>query len=439
MGKRFYLILAALLTPAVVSADSIRVGDQFYRDVYIREGKDFYYVYHPDAGRMERVSKRMTTVSEVVISDDAAHREALLARYNANPGVARAEAPVSKAASKSTNKAEAAPAKVVKMSGTAVLSGDLLKHRRQMKGLAEFEAQLAHWKTLPEELREDIQAGLYETLAQRTARRAADREKALVKLDHLDGTKSVVQQQLASAAQARAAAVEQARADDSSDFYLDAYENSKGYYQTYSLYYDECERLRSIPFWWYTEDASLYNAAMEERSRTKSKIGAAEQAYARQASAYGSQLNSVERAMSRQERAANAAVAKSIDEQRRFGDQQMRAAALAEAAATNYVSSLRALTIDAWQGLAATQLPEFTVGPGLWQLECHLVGSGSEEGFAVTLYDAETGKPFTRLASPDFLGMRTKVFDKPGRYYLVVEQGLVPVAYEIEASALELR
>jgi hypothetical protein len=35
--------------------------------------------------------------------------------------------------------------------------------------------------------------------------------------------------------------------------------------------------------------------------------------------------------------------------------------------------------------------------------------------------------------------MRTKVFDKPGRYYLVVEQGLVPVAYEIEASALELR
>ncbi len=439
MGKRFYLILAALLAPAVVQADSIRVGDQFYRDVYIREGKDFYYVYHPEAGRMERVSKRMTTVSEVAISDDAAHREALLARYNANLGVARAVTPASKAAPKSTFADKAAPAKVAKMSGTAVLSGDLLKHRRQMKGLAEFEAQLAHWKTLPDELREDIQAGLFETLAQRTARRAADRENALVKLNQLDGTKSVVQQQLASAAQARASAVEQARAEDSSDFYLTAYENSKGYYQTYSLYYDECERLRSIPFWWYTEDSSLYDAAMTERSRTKSKIGAAEKTYARQASTYGNQLNSVERAMSRQERAANAAVAKSIDEQRRFGDQQMRAAALAEATETNYVPRLRALTLDAWQGLAATQLPEFTAGPGLWQLECRLVGPGSEEGFAVTVHDAETGKPFTRIAGPDFLGMRTKVFEKPGRYYLVVEQGLVPVAYAIDASALELR
>lgn len=439
MGKRFYLILAALLTPAVAPADSIRVGDEFYRDVYIREGKDFYYVYHPDAGRMDRVSKRMTTVSEVAISDDAAHREELLARYNANLGVTRAEAPVSKAAPKSTSTGEAAPAKVAKMSGTAVLSGDLLKHRRQMKGLAEFEAQLAHWKTLPEELREDIQAGLYETLAQRTARRAADRENALVQLNQLDGTKSVVQQQLASAAQARVSAVEQARAEDSSDFYLNAYENSKGYYQTYSLYYDECDRLRSIPFWWYTEDSSLYDAAMTERSRTKSKIGAAEQAYARQASVYENKLDSVERAISRQERAANAAVAKSIDEQRRFGDQQMRAAALAEATETNYVPRLRALTLDAWKGVAATQLPEFTVGPGLWQLECRLVGPGSEEGFAVTLYDAETGMPFTRIADPDFLGMRTKVFDKPGRYYVAVEQGLLPVAYEVEASALELR
>lgn len=442
MGKQFYLILAVLLAPAVVPADSIRVGDQHYTEVYIREGKDAYYVYHPEAGRMERLSKG-AGVSEVVISDDAAHREALLARYNANPGVVRAESlalrPGQKPAPAAPLSDAPASVKSIKSSQKAVLNGDLLKHRRQMKGLAEFEAQLAHWKTLPDELREDIQAGLYETLAQRTARRAADRENALVQLNQLDGTKAVVQQQLASAAQARASAVEQARAEDSSDFYLNAYENSKGYYQTYSLYYDECKRLRSIPFWWYTEDSSLYDAAMTERSRTKRKIGAADQAYARQASAYGNQLDSVERAMSRQERAANAAVAKSIDEQRRFGDQQMRAAALAEATETNYVPRLRALTLDAWQGVAATQLPEFTVGPGLWQLECRLVGPGSEEGFAVTLYDAETGKPFTRIASPDFLGMRTKVFDKPGRYYLVVEQGLVPVAYEIEASTLELR
>ena len=442
MGKQFYLILAALLAPAVVPADSIRVGDQHFTEVYIREGKEAYYVYHPEAGRMERVSKG-AGVSEVVISEDPAHREALLARYNANPGVARAESLASTPGHKTTPATAQSEAPVsvksTKSSQTAVLDGDLVKHRQQMKGLAEFEAQLAHWKTLPEELREDIQAGLYETLAQRTARRVADREKALVKLEQLDGTKAVVQQQLYSAAQAREAAVQQAWADDSSGFYLNAYENSKRYYQSSYFYYDDHNQLRAIPTLWYTENESLYDAAVEERSRARSKIGAAEQAYARQASTYGNQLNSVERAMSQQERAAKAAVAKSIDEQRRFGDQQMRAAALAEATETGYVPQLRALTVDAWQGISATQLPEFTAGPGIWQIECRLVGPGSEEGFAVTLHDAETGKPFTRIASPDFLGMRTKVLDKPGRYYIVVEQGLVPVAYDIDVSALEFR
>lgn len=442
MGKRFYLIVAAVLAPAVVPADSIRVGDRHFTEVYIREGKDAYYVYHPEEGRMERVNKG-AGVSEVEISEDTAYREALLARYNSNPGVARAESPTHRAENKPTPAGSPSEApvsiKASKPAQTAILDGDLVKHRRQMKGLAEFEAQLAHWKTLPEALREDIQAGLYETLAERTARRAADHDRALARMGQLDDTRSAVQQQMYSAAQARASAVEQARAEDSSDFYLNAYESSKGYYRTYAYYHDECEGLRTVPIWWYTEDASLYDAAMAERSRTRNRIGAAEQAYARQASAYGNQLNSVERAMSRQERAAKAAVAKSNDEQRRFGNRQTRAAALAEATETGYVPQLRALTINAWQGLAATQLPEFIAGPGIWQIECRLVGPGSEEGFAVTLYDAESGKPFTRIADPDFLGMRTQVFDKPGRYYIVVEQGLVPVAYEIEASALEMR
>lgn len=442
MGKRFYLVLAALLTPAVVSADSIRIGERHFDDVYIREGKADYYIYHPDAGRMERVSKG-PSVSEVVISADPAHREALLARYNAHPGVARAESPSTTSAPRLPAATPSVPlASTGKRSTpgpTAILSGDLLKHRRQMKGLAEFEAQLAHWKTLPDELRENIQAGLYETQAERTARRAADHESALAKLNQLDGTRSAVQQQLASAAQARAYAVDQARAEDSSEFYLNAYESSKGYYRTYAYYHDECEGLRTVPIWWYTEDSSLYDAAVAERSRTKSRIGAVEQAYAQQANVYGNQLNYVERAMTRQQRAAKAAVAKSQDEQRRLGDQQVRAAALEEATETDYVPRMRALTIDAWRGLASTQLPEFTVGPGIWKLDCRLVGSGSEAGFALTLYNAETGKPFTRIADSDFLGMRTRVFDEPGRYYVVVEQGLEPVAYEIEVSALELR
>ena len=143
--------------------------------------------------------------------------------------------------------------------------------------------------------------------------------------------------------------------------------------------------------------------------------------------------------MSQQERAARAAVAKSIDEQRRFGGRQMRAAALAEATEADYQPRLRALSVASWAGIAARQMPEFTVSEGVWRLDCRLAGAGDEGGFAVTLYDAETDKPFTRIAGADFLGMRTRVFDEPGRYYVVVEQGLAAIPYEVEVSALELR
>ena len=427
MGRLFYLIVAGLLITTLAPADSIRVGDVFYRDVYIREGKDFYTVYHPEEGRMERVSKHRSNVSEVAISEDAAYREDLLTRYRAKLGPALPTPAPEVSAPK-----PAAPASV-----TRTLDGDLVKYRQQMKGLAEFESQQAHWKSLPEDVRVDIQAGLYETLTQRTARRAADREHALVQLNQLGGTKAVVQDQLASAARERVSAVQQAQSEDQSKFYLNAYENSKGYVQTWSLYYDECEKLRSFPTLWYTEDPSLYHAALTERSRTDQKIGAAEDSYAQQASVYDSQLNKVERAMTQQERAAKAAVAKSIDEQRRFGDRQSRAAALAEATEAGYLPQLRATEVDIWRSASAQRMPEFSVGRGLWRLDCR-VPEGADD-FAVTLYDAETGKPFTRIAGPDFLGMRTRVFDDPGKYYITVEQGLRAVPYEIEVSTLDFR
>lgn len=428
MSKLFYCMVSAVLIISPAIADSIRVGDELYRDVYIREGKDFYFVYHPEAGRMERVSKHRSNVSDLIISEDAAYREGLMATYRERQG----ETPL-----------EAAPAKAAKSASPSddvrTLNGDLVKFRGQMKDLAEFEAQLAHWQTLPEEVREDIHAGLYETLAQRTARRAADRENALLQLDELGGTKAVVEQELASAAAERAAAVDRAQAEDESDFYMRAYENSKGYVRSDHLYYDECENLRSIPVWWYTEDPSLYDAALAERSRTERKIGAADRTFAHQASVYGSELEKVDRAMTQQERAAKAAVAKSRDEQRRFGDRQVRAAALAEATAVGYQARLSVLPLERWEGVSAGQMPSFTVGEGIWRLDCRVAGGGVDESFAVTIFDADTDQPFTRIAGADFLGMRTRIFDEPGRYHVVVEQGLAAVPYEIEVSALELR
>lgn len=421
MSKWFYLVAAVLFTPVLASADSIRVGDNFYRDVYIRTSREFYYVCFPETGTVERVSRRRSKVSDVTISEDGAYRDGLLARYEAR----KAEGPGETAS-------PSAP--------VPTLRGDLLKFETQLKDLAVFEAQLARWQSLSAEAQEAIAAGLEETLAQRTARRAAERERALAQHAQLGQTKAVVEQEWDSAAAAKEAAVQRAIAEDESAFYLRSYENSKGYIGPYYHFYrDHEDNLRSYATWWYTEDPSLYNAALTERAQTEAEVAAAERAYAAEASAYDSTLDSVEKKMRMRERAARAAVAKTIDDQRRFGSRQALVAAFAEATEAEYRPQLQAHTLASWLGAAPQRLPDFSVARGVWRLDCRLAGSGSGAGFAVTLYNADTDMPFTRISDPDFLGMRTRFFDEPGRYYLVVEQGVLPAPFEIEVSTVEYR
>jgi len=420
MPRMFYLIAAALLTPAMLQADSIRIGDRVYRDVYIRETRDFYYVYHPEEGRTERVSRRRSNVTHVEISEDEAYREQLMARYRA---------------AKDSPPETAAPVTEVRK-----LDGELARHRQQMRDLAVFETQLAHWQGLSPETQLRIQEGLGETLVMRVESRASERERAVAQLQGLGETKVTVEQQLAAAARAREAAVQRARAEDDSDFYLRAYENSKGYVgPIYQYYYDSEDRLRTVPTWWYTEDPSLYNAAVTERARTRQRIGAAEKDYAARASTYGSALSTVEKAMTQRERDARAAVAKAVDEQRRFGSWQARVAALMEATDASYRPHLSAVPIAAWSGAAPQRTPDFSVGHGLWRIRCILLDESAAAGFAVTVYNADTDAPFTRIAAPDYLGMRSRIFDTPGKYYLLVEQRHTPVPYEIDVSALGIK
>lgn len=51
----------------------------------------------------------------------------------------------------------------------------------------------------------------------------------------------------------------------------------------------------------------------------------------------------------------------------------------------------------------------------------------------MTVFDAETGTPFTRVSGVDFLQMRVRVLDGPGRYYLEIEQDDSNIPYEINA------
>jgi hypothetical protein len=58
---------------------------------------------------------------------------------------------------------------------------------------------------------------------------------------------------------------------------------------------------------------------------------------------------------------------------------------------------------------------------------------GQSGSFSVTVIDAETDRPITRLGDVDFLQMRVRVLDGPGRYYLVIEQDESGIPYEIRA------
>lgn len=420
MVRPLYLMVAFTVMAGMAAADSLRIGDVWYRDVYIRVSQDYYYVHHPDTGVLEKVSRRRRNVSDLVISPNATRREAILERYRA----ARDAAQAAEQETRST---------------TPRVDGDLLKKQRRLESLALFESQLAHWQGLSPERQQWIEQGLGETLEQRTEQRVADHTQAVDQIEILDSDKMAVEERVVSAAYARETAVEQAQADDASNFYLDAYENSKGYVgPVYHYYYDEHDRLRAVPTWWYTEDPSLYDAALAERHRTERRIGEAEEDYRARMTRYENELESVEKAISQRERDARAALSKAHDETLRYSAWQARVAALKEADETGYRPQMIPTPIAEWSGSGERRSPEFTVGRGLWRLECKGAGLRTPNGFSVTVYDATTDTPFTRISNGDFLGMRARIFDRPGTYYVVIDQGIDTVNWEVSVTTLDL-
>ena len=390
MFRAFYLVVIWVLTASVLPADTIRVGDKYHRDVYIRVSSDYYYIYHPEEGRHERVSRRRSDISEPRIDEDETVR--------------------------------------------------VLKIKKRKKNLAEFESQLAHWRELDSEAQEAILVGLQMTLLKRSELREVGHANAVGDLEALDVKKATVESQLDAAAQARADAVRQAQAEDSADYYLDEYENSRVLVgPVYHYYYDDYGNIRVAPTWWYDQDESLYAQAQAERERTRRRIDAAEATYGARAETYGNELQSVQKSISQRERDARAVVSKAYDEQRRYGAWQARIGALMEATAGDYEPRVQANPVQTWAGSGNRRTDSFRVDEGLWRIDCRLIEAVASENFSVTVYDADTDVPFTRIAGADFLGMRMRIFDKPGNYYLVVDQGVLDVAYEISVSTLILK
>ncbi len=425
MQKTFYLVIALALTSGLASADSIRVGDKLYRNVYIGVSSEYYYVHHPESGEMERISRRRSNISNVQIDDNEDARSALLARYEA-------------AKAKPQEPARKAPVSQSEVAGeTKSFDGDLLKYRIYMRDLAEFETQLAHWKDLSPETQKRIQGGLYETMEQRAARRSAAHEQAVTSISTLEQEKVTIQQHVEAAAIERERAVWQARAESTERNYLEAYKNSWVPGQPQHYYYREGGRRPQVGVYYvYGRDTEIYNSALEERARENNRIAEANDRYEAQTENYGKVLNSVDSAITRHAREAQTTVQKAHDEMRRYKAWQARVAALDAAEEDEYQPVLKPTVVEHWTGAADRRTPDFTIDQGLWRLDCLRAEDGNLGDFAVTVFSAETDAPFTRVSGVDYLGMRSRIFDEPGTYYLVISQSGIPVSYDVTVSTL---
>jgi len=99
----------------------------------------------------------------------------------------------------------------------------------------------------------------------------------------------------------------------------------------------------------------------------------------------------------------------------------------------DYRDRLTPKVVDSWEGAGSLKTAPFSIEDPFWRLDCLRDDFGQAGAFSVTVYDADTDRPFTRLGDVDFLQMRVRVLDGPGRYYLKIEQDDSGTPYEIRA------
>lgn len=129
---RWGIVFVAAAFSSVACSDSITVGKQKYKDVYIESDQNHYFIHLPDEGQVLKVSRKRKDVSTPVMEKDTSIREGLLKRYEENKP-----------------KPELASGKVLPDS----ISNQSIDRHLKVRELALFEAQLSHWKRLSQEQR----------------------------------------------------------------------------------------------------------------------------------------------------------------------------------------------------------------------------------------------------------------------------------------------
>ncbi len=87
MFRKVVLAVAVgLLAIPMARADSIVIDGELLEDVIVREGGSFYYVQIPETGEIKTIRTSAVNPSDVRITDDAFHREELVAKWERNRG-----------------------------------------------------------------------------------------------------------------------------------------------------------------------------------------------------------------------------------------------------------------------------------------------------------------------------------------------------------------
>ena len=273
-------------------------------------------------------------------------------------------------------KAEEAAAKPV-----SDIDNEAIEESDRLRDHALFDAQVEYWKRLSAEDRVLIEDYLVSLSGSEQLNYAIVRKEVVEKIVDLEAQKAAHQARLAQLALLKEQALAEARRLDRRDLFMQLYNASVYDYE-------------AVPH-------GQAIAALNETIDDTAVVGVAEQS-------------------------------KSVDQRIRVGTFLARLDQLTTAVDENYQSPLKRTVVAHWETDSSQKSEVFAISEPFWRLDCFRDDLGESGAFAVTVFDAETGAPFTRISGVDFLQMRVRILDGPGRYFLEIEQDTSDIPYEIK-------
>lgn len=392
LGTCFFLILFSMSS----IADSIKVGDVEYNDVYVGTDKDNYYIHFPEDGRIEKVSRKRKDVFPPKIDADTDLREAIRERFN-------------------ENKARVEQGNSSSIKGMQ-LTTDEFKSIRRDKSIALFDAQLEHWRNLSPQQRRMIQKNLVAHAEDNVNTYAISKDLVEEQISDLESDKSLHESRLSELEQAKQAAIDEAERENASSIFMEEYQKS--------LLERQMGRTGQLSEHWR-------EAAEVEEVYAATRKDAAERGFERSAAPHEKAVSKIDTAIVQKEREAIAVENKAVDRKKRIAAFSLRMSELTNAINFVYTSTLKPVVAASWSDSISKKTAPFDIDAPFWRLDCLRDDFGQAGKFSVTVYDAETDKPFTQISDVDYLQMRVRVLSGPGRYYLKIDQDEFKIPYDI--------